>query len=520
MLITLFIYSAHLNNKLYNQSFINALDNIQTAMESTVSATKDRTFSLSRTADFIFFSNSSNQKRVSEMADSLEEEGRKILFASTEVVGLYLYNTKCEYEHALYKNYDIANKRDTVFATIKEYATHTTVYSDTTLSAKHLDGKPYLLFIMKERYGILAVLIDPSKNLALANYNALGGESQRYIVTDSPVHQSQKEPFLCREIDSLGLYLHLVLDDIHHYNSTQILLIVIIILLLLLIPILLFLLQRLITRPLKEISTSLDTISSGDLDHRLAIPNAIDDVSKFAANINQMLDKIHQYQEDSFSNRMDAMQAKLQYLQLQIHPHFYLNCMKSLNSYLYLKDCDNAQKLVMALSNYIVHAFRDVKNYITIREELESVQSYVDLCNMLSYTIHLEFQLLGNCMNANCLPMMILNFVENSIKHSATPNDIKINILVENITQEYGEDYLRIIIKNSGGHFPDNVLQEMDSMDASQMVYRTRQIGITNVRFRLWLIYGDAANLSLRNEDSNAVVEILLPNEPHHERII
>ena len=144
-----------------------------------------------------------------------------------------------------------------------------------------------------------------------------------------------------------------------------------------------------------------------------------------------MLDAIQQYKEDEFKSRLDAMQAQLQYLQLQIRPHFYLNCLKNMNSLIDLKEYEKAQTLIYALSNYLSHAFSDIRKFITVREELEAVQDYVNLCNSLSYNIDLGFKLAGQSPNMNCLPMSLLTFVENSIKHTKTSINLSMHITVE-----------------------------------------------------------------------------------------
>ena len=91
------------------------------------------------------------------------------------------------------------------------------------------------------------------------------------------------------------------------------------------------------------------------------------------------------------ANRLDAVPAKLQYLQLQIRPHFYLNCLKNINSRAQMHEDEKIQTLVISLSDYFRYNFQDVKNFVTVREELEAVQSYVDLCRCLYNEIELEF---------------------------------------------------------------------------------------------------------------------------------
>ena len=231
-----------------------------------------------------------------------------------------------------------------------------------------------------------------------------------------------------------------------------------------------------------------------------------------------MLDAIQQYKENDFQSRMDATQAKLQYLQLQIRPHFYLNCMKNINSLIDLKEYDKAKALVYALSSYISHAFSDIKGFIPIREELQAIQSYVDLCRALGNQIQLDFKLSGQCMDMDCLPMSLLTFVENSIKHAKNGSSLQLSISVEAVTEQGGQKKIRFQLRDSGGGFPEQTLREMEQLDPSKTVYRRTHVGIANVRSRLYLGYGEKASLHLRNDGECAVVEIVTPCAQNSER--
>lgn len=516
IVIILFSYSVHLNRLLSQQSIEIFLENIASSINSAVYAVKKQAVSLSQTTDFLIFCNTSKKDKAAMRADAIREESQKTLMTYAEVVGVFLYNAQCDYYYPVYKHYETVRVSQDAFPALM-YDTEDT--SDRFLRNQTVNGHTYLYYGIRDRYGLLLVLIDPSKNLMLANHNALT-DVVKYTISTLPPQADSSKTIISRPLDNLGLHLAFEGDRLYHYTSMQILLLAVLIFLILLIPLTLVRLKQLIMKPLNEISRSLDIISDGDLDHRLQKPNTLDEISKFAENINYMLDKIYEYKEEGFNQRMDAVQAKLQYLQLQIHPHFYLNCMKSLNSYLYLLDYKNAQTLVMTLSDYISHTFRNVHNFISIKEELESVRSYIDLCNLLSYSVRLDFRLDGSCLSMNCLPMTILTFVENSVKYSTTPDNIEITIQVEIIETTCSSHEMIITVKNSGSQFPEKTLREMEMIDASQMVYRTKHIGITNVRYRLWLVYGCSASLLLRNEADCAVVEITIPCEPTTERTL
>ena len=281
-----------------------------------------------------------------------------------------------------------------------------------------------------------------------------------------------------------------------------------ILLLLLAIPASLWFLTRLVSRPLRVITQSMEVITAGDLEHRIPpLENTIDDIAAYGRGINMMLDAIRSYKEADFQSRMDATQAKLQYLQLQIRPHFYLNCMKNINSLIDLEQYAKAKSLVYALSSYISHAFSDIKGFITVREELEAIQSYVDLCRALGNEIQLDFKLSGQCMAMDCLPMSLLTFVENSIKHTKSGDCLHLSIRVETFTDHSGEKKIRFLLQDSGGGFSKEALRELERLDPSKMVYRRTHVGIANVRYRLYLGYGEDATLTLRNQGQSAVVE-------------
>ena len=173
-----------------------------------------------------------------------------------------------------------------------------------------------------------------------------------------------------------------------------------------------------------------------------------------------------------------------------------------------------------ALSSYISHAFSDIKGFITVREELEAIQSYVDLCRALGNEIQLDFKLSGQCMAMDCLPMSLLTFVENSIKHTKSGDCLHLSIRVETFTDHSGEKKIRFLLQDSGGGFSKEALRELERLDPSKMVYRRTHVGIANVRYRLYLGYGEDATLTLRNQGQSAVVEITTPCGQHTERRI
>ena len=191
-------------------------------------------------------------------------------------------------------------------------------------------------------------------------------------------------------------------------------------------------------------------VKNQQLGLRVPVKSNIIELRSFAANFNEMLDNIDALNKKLYEQRLDAARARLQFLQLQIRPHFYLNCLKNMYTQLKLEKYDKIGDMILALSNYFAQAFKDIRNFVSLPDELETCQSYIQLQNILERRIILSFDIDSRCVNAKCLPMTVVTFVENSIKHS--PNDSSLSVTITantQISEQYLEQ-LKITIRNNG----------------------------------------------------------------------
>ena len=63
-----------------------------------------------------------------------------------------------------------------------------------------------------------------------------------------------------------------------------------------------------------------------------------------------MMDEIKSLKLAAYEQRLESERAELQFLQIQIRPHFYLNCLKNLFSMLEAKRYENMRTLILTLS--------------------------------------------------------------------------------------------------------------------------------------------------------------------------
>ena len=108
-------------------------------------------------------------------------------------------------------------------------------------------------------------------------------------------------------------------------SPIQILLLVITLVLLASIPLCWIILHRSLLEPVGSLTQTIRSIQDGDTEIRVPQDSRIQEVNQIAQTVNAMLDTIRQQKIDSYEQRLAAQHAHLQYLHLQIRPHFFLN---------------------------------------------------------------------------------------------------------------------------------------------------------------------------------------------------
>ena len=191
-----------------------------------------------------------------------------------------------------------------------------------------------------------------------------------------------------------------------------------------------------------------------------------------------------------------AVDARLHLLQAQVAPHFLFNTLA------------NVQALVDAGSPRASSVLRNVIQYLraavpllhepaaTIERELQLVRPYLELMQMrmpdrLQYAMNVD----SSVLQVRCPPTTLLTLVENAVRHGIDPSEEggRIDIDIGRI----GERCLvRVTDTGVGLHESATGLGT----------------GLTALRERLQLIFGDAAQLRLApNGSRGAAVEVDMP---------
>jgi len=210
----------------------------------------------------------------------------------------------------------------------------------------------------------------------------------------------------------------------------------------------------------------------------------------------------------------EIQKQKLQqdFHQVQIRPHFYLNCLNIIYNMAQSKRFEEIQELSMEVSNYMRTLIGSGMDRIRIKDEIEHLKGYLNIqefrySNDFTYDIHVEDEVL----NYKILPLIIHTIVENSIKHTIMKGTI-VHIDIS-ITKVYidGKAYIKILVWDTGEGFSKEILEEL----RSRQKLETREgyrIGLNNMIQRLKYVYKNQVAILFDNiEKGGARVEITVP---------
>ncbi|MGI6316808.1 MAG: sensor histidine kinase [Christensenellales bacterium] len=465
--------------------------------------------------DFLVFCNSSGAERVTKYATLMNGKLRDAFSGFPEIIGFVLYNAACD----RYYFTNLQPIEPEIYALLTFEASKPAGAGMTAHALIPLEETTLAVTYYRNRHGTLAVLADPCCNESYQAYTASvdGTHDLQFLPLDarSTEYISAKEfryfpmQIVMREYRSAFL---------RGYNATQLLISILIVILISAILLVGRAMQKQLIEPLRRLWEAFGRISQEDTAYRIEERSSMKEINDFYDGFNKMLDDMQAAQLQRIKSQLDAAQAQLQYFQLQIRPHFYLNCLKNINALASIHEDGKIQEMVFLMSDYLRYLFQDNRSFLTLREELAAVQGYAQLCQLMGRQLRLSFNLESETLHALCLPMLALTFLENSIKHSRQNDLLEIRIEAKLKLSDEGEPFAELSIRDDGSGFSAESLEALNNADPSQMYYGKEHIGIANVRYRLWLAYGDRAGITFRNDKTHAVVEIHFPIRPEDSR--
>jgi LytS/YehU family sensor histidine kinase len=200
--------------------------------------------------------------------------------------------------------------------------------------------------------------------------------------------------------------------------------------------------------------------------------------------------------------RLNEQLSKAQFeaLRRQIEPHFLFNALNSIAGLVRDKQNDSAVTMIARLSELLRRVIEDPKRQlVTLAEEMEFSLNYIEIQKVrfddrLQVNVDVAKELLSARVPSLLLQPLLENAVKHGISRRAQGGAIRISAARSNGT-------LTLRVYNDGPAFPPHP-------------QNTSGVGMSNIRARLRSLYGDAFDLSVRNQSGDGVeVAVSVPFE-------
>ena len=193
--------------------------------------------------------------------------------------------------------------------------------------------------------------------------------------------------------------------------------------------------------------------------------------------------------------QLQIKEQELNYLKMQIHPHFLFNTLNTIYGFA-IKKSHQTPEIILKLSNLLDYILYQVsKPRVSLHDEVLHIQEYVDL-ERIRFEETLKVNLIYSEIpdTVQIAPMLLIPFVENAFKHGNIMNGyltILINVALK-------EDELNFSIKNT--FLPD----ENGDKEGG--------IGLENIKKRLELHYPENYILEQGVENQQYCVSLKILN--------
>jgi two-component system LytT family sensor kinase len=198
------------------------------------------------------------------------------------------------------------------------------------------------------------------------------------------------------------------------------------------------------------------------------------------------------------------LEARLDALQRQINPHFLFNTLNSITSLVRSRP-ELAREMIVKLANILRILLKDREAFVPFSEELAFTDDYLDIeVVRFGEKLRVVKQIAPETLNVVVPSMLLQPLLENSIKHGLEPRlDGGTVTLRSRIT---ADGRLRVEVEDDG------VGMEPGRRSAGEISRPGTGIGMRNVRERMQVLYGDAAEVEIESRPGRGTrVKLTMP---------
>lgn len=274
--------------------------------------------------------------------------------------------------------------------------------------------------------------------------------------------------------------------------------------------------RKKVLSPIQNFSKNLSAMNTNN--RKVDFSSSIIELEQANEQFKGLMTEIHNLKIDYYEQEFEKKQIQMDFMKLQIKPHFYLSCLTTIHSMAEMEMHKEIKKMTISISNYFRYLFQTNQTYVKLEEELNHIQDYLGIQKLLhadSFKLVIEIE--PELEHVLVPPLMIQTFIENTVKHAVSLDEqINIKLYVHSHNAE-NKRWITITLHDNGPGFPAHILDKLQS----QIPLTTgtgNHIGINNVIQRLRLLYENEYQIKFSNmQDGGAIIQMIIPYLVHEE---
>lgn len=194
------------------------------------------------------------------------------------------------------------------------------------------------------------------------------------------------------------------------------------------------------------------------------------------------------------------VEAQLQSLQRQLHPHFLFNTLNTISG-LIRTDPDGADVMIDRLGDLLrMTLHKSGIQEMSLKEELDVLQKYLEIeRTRFGNRLNVEMHVQPETLDAQVPSLVLQPLVENAIRHGIAPNA--------------RPGWIAIHAERSAGELVLQVLDSGDGLPPDRLMALNRGVGLDNTRARLAHLYRERYEFTFSNLERGFCVTIRIPFE-------
>ncbi|ORO90101.1 sensor histidine kinase [Streptococcus mitis] len=379
----------------------------------------------------------------------------------------------------------------------------TTKNSEYLVKSVHYEGKIIYAVISSED------ILKPLNKLNIGNNGKLSLKEPNNIPSSNYLIHAQNEK------THLPFDIYVLVDYAEVFRNITLLEVFLsavpIIITILSIIIILYIRQWMI-KPITRLTERLSQLGDSIPPSEFFISEGILEIDKANDKLNKVIFDMQELKIREYHSQLELKKIELNYLKNQIRPHFYLNMLSMIHSMLQTKNYKEIEELTILTSNYLRHLFMANQDFSELKDEVQHIRDYLEI-QRIRYGNSIYFSLDYNDDLQNTLvPSLLLQtFIENTIKHGFSFQDLFTILLSIKKVKTENSDYIQICIEDNGPGFSEEILSKLNQKQ-SLITEDGHHIGITNTIERLNLLYPNDYTITFKNnEEGGAKILLLIP---------